>query len=155
MDRAERALTDEEIVRIGDTYHAWRGSVPRERCRPTRMFRGFCKSVTLDDIRAAGYVLTPGRYVGAAAAEDDGEPVAEKIARLTKDLLAALDESARLDEVVREQVERAAVQVRLGDHLDFSNGSGSRPRGSKGRFPVYGANGAIGYATRAQRQSAR
>ncbi|MDT5258610.1 MAG: hypothetical protein QOD10_3690 [Mycobacterium sp.] len=38
------------------------------------------------------------------------------------------------------------MQVRLGDHLDFSSGSGSRPRGSKGRFPVYGANGAIGYA---------
>jgi hypothetical protein len=38
------------------------------------------------------------------------------------------------------------VQVRLGDHLDFSSGRGSRPRGSKGRFPVYGANGAIGYA---------
>jgi hypothetical protein len=39
------------------------------------------------------------------------------------------------------------VQVRLGDQLDFSNGRGSRPRGSKGQFPVYGANGAIGYAS--------
>ena len=44
--------------------------------------------------------------MGAPTAEDDGEPVDEKIARLTQDLLAALDESARLDEVVREQVER-------------------------------------------------
>jgi type I restriction enzyme M protein len=44
--------------------------------------------------------------VGAPAADDDGEPVDAKIARLTDDLVAALDESARLDQVVREQVER-------------------------------------------------
>ena len=82
-----------------------------DRSRPPKALTyqdvpGFCKSASLDDIRAAGYALTPGRYVGAPTAEDDGEPVDEKIARLTEDLLAALDESARLDEVVREQVER-------------------------------------------------
>lgn len=102
VNRAERVLTDDEITSIGNAYNTWCGSkdilyedVP-----------GFCKSVTLDEIRAAGYTLTPGRYVGAAAAADDGEPVDEKIARLTADLLTALDESARLDGVVREQVER-------------------------------------------------
>ena len=62
--------------------------------------------VPLADIAAAGYPLTPGRYVGAAAAEDDGEPVDQKIARLTKDLLTAMDESARLETVVRRHVER-------------------------------------------------
>ena len=60
----------------------------------------------IDEIRAADYVLTPGRYVGAPAVEDDGEAVGDKVARLTKDLLAALDESARLEQMVREQVER-------------------------------------------------
>ena len=44
--------------------------------------------------------------MGAPVAEDDGEPVDEKIARLSKDLLAALDESARLEKIVREQLER-------------------------------------------------
>ncbi len=107
VDRAERALTTEEVVRIGDTYHAWRGS--RSAAMKGLGYQdvpGFCKSVPLDGIRAAGYTLTPGRYVGAAAAGDDGEPTADKVARLTKELLAALDESARLDGVVREQVER-------------------------------------------------
>lgn len=107
VDRAERALTDEEIGRIGDTYHAWTGG-------PSVLTKGlgyqdvpgFCRSVSLDDIRATGYSLTPGRYVGPADAGDDREPAGEKVARLTKDLLAALDESARLDSVVREQVER-------------------------------------------------
>jgi type I restriction enzyme M protein len=107
VDRAERVLTDEEIVRIGDTYHAWRGSRSAVAKGATyEDVRGFCKSVTLTDIRAAGYALTPGRYVDAPAAEDDGEPIADKVQRLTKELLGALDESARLDGVVREQVER-------------------------------------------------
>jgi type I restriction enzyme M protein len=105
VDRAERALTNEEVVRIGDTFHAWRGSVSAKGIAYQDV-PGFCKSVSLADIAAAGYPLTPGRYVGAAAAEDDGEPVDQKIARLTKDLLAAMDESARLETIVRRHVER-------------------------------------------------
>ena len=107
VDRAERALTHEEVVRIGDTYHAWRGSPSSAAKGLTYQdVPGFCGSVSLDDIAAAGYTLTPGRYVGAPAAEDDGEPVGQKIARLTGDLLAALDESARREDAVRQQVER-------------------------------------------------
>ena len=70
---------------------------------------GFCKSATLAEIKAAGYALTPGRYVDAVEAEDDGEHVDAKVARLTKDLLQAFDESARLENVVREQMERLNV----------------------------------------------
>ena len=107
VDRTERALTHEEVVRIGDTYHAWCGSASAAtKGIIYQDVLGFCKSASLDEIRAAHYTLTPGRYVGAPAADDDGEPVDEKIARLTKDLLAVLDESARLETVVREQVER-------------------------------------------------
>ncbi|HWS92848.1 MAG TPA: type I restriction-modification system subunit M [Mycobacterium sp.] len=107
VDRAERALTHEEVARIGDTYHAWCGS--ESAATKGLVYQdvpGFCTSAALGDIAAAGYTLTPGRYVGAPPAEDDGEPVDEKIARLTGDLLVALDESARLEKVVREQVER-------------------------------------------------
>jgi type I restriction enzyme M protein len=107
VDRAERALTSEEVARIADTYHAWRGSESAVmKGLAYQDVPGFCKSVTLAEIRAAGYALTPGRYVGAPAAEDDGEPAGDKVQRLTKELLAALDESARLDGVVRDQVER-------------------------------------------------
>jgi type I restriction enzyme M protein len=107
VDRAERALTGEEVVRIGDTYHAWSGSMSAAAKGLTYQdVPGFCKSASLDEIRAAGYALTPGRYVGAPAAGDDGEPVDEKIARLSRDVLAALDESARLEKLVRDQVER-------------------------------------------------
>lgn len=107
VDRAERALSDEDIVRIGDTYHAWRGSKSAaSKGVAYEDVPGFCKSATLTEIKAADYALTPGRYVGAAEVEDDGEPIDEKIARLTKELLAAFDESARLEKVVRQQLER-------------------------------------------------
>ena len=107
VDRAERALTDEEIVRIGDTYHAWRGAKSALAKGITYQdVPGFCQSVSLDEVRAAGHVLTPGRYVDAPTAQADGEPVADRIARLTDELLDALDESTRLEQVVRRQVGR-------------------------------------------------
>ena len=72
---------------------------------------GFCKSATRDDIRGHGYVLTPGRYVGAAAAEDDGEPFAEKMARLTAELRAQVAEGRRLDEAIRENLEGLGYDI--------------------------------------------
>ena len=102
VNRAERVLTDDEITSIGRAYNTWRES----KDASYQDVPGFCRSVPIDEIRAAEYVLTPGRYVGAPAGEDDGEAVGDKVARLTKDLLAALDESARLEQTVREQVER-------------------------------------------------
>ncbi|MFH5207412.1 type I restriction-modification system subunit M [Antrihabitans sp. NCIMB 15449] len=107
VDRAERALSDEEIVRIGDAYHSWRGSTSAvSKSLSYEDVPGFCKSATLAEIKAADYALTPGRYVGAADVEDDGEPMDEKIARLSGELLAAFDESARLEKVVRRQLGR-------------------------------------------------
>ncbi|MGB4891192.1 MAG: N-6 DNA methylase, partial [Propionicimonas sp.] len=67
---------------------------------------GFCYSASLAEIKDADYALTPGRYVGTAAIEDDGVDLDEKIRQLAGELLAALDESARLDAVVREQLGR-------------------------------------------------
>ncbi len=101
VDRAERALSDDDIARIAGTFAAWRGIEGEYDDVP-----GFCRSVPTAEIKAAGYALTPGRYVGTAAVEDDGEPLDEKIERLTKELLEAMDESARLDAVVREQLGR-------------------------------------------------
>ncbi|GEP37517.1 type I restriction endonuclease subunit M [Nocardioides psychrotolerans] len=104
VDRAERDLSREDIKRIGDTYHAWRGT--KSATRKYADTPGFCKSATLAEIKAADYALTPGRYVGAAESEADGEEIEVKIERLTKELLAAFDESARFEAVVRKQLER-------------------------------------------------
>ncbi|GIF20842.1 type I restriction enzyme M protein [Actinoplanes tereljensis] len=99
VDRTERVLTDGDIARIAHSYHAWRG--PSYADVP-----GFCFSASLEQVAANDHVLNPGRYVGAAsAAEDpDAEPAADRIARLTKELFAQFDESARLEAAVREQL---------------------------------------------------
>src|SRR5207248_80048 len=101
VDRAERALSNDDIAKIADTYHAWRGTRSAAQKHLTyEDVPGFCKSVGVADIKAADYALTPSRYVGAAEVEEDGEPIDEKIQRLTKELLHAFDESARLEKVV-------------------------------------------------------
>jgi type I restriction enzyme M protein len=107
VDRAERSLSDEDIAKIADAFHAWRGTQSAvEKGVTYADVPGFCKSVSLADIKATDYALTPGRYVGAAGAEVDGEPIDQKIQRLTKELLAQFDESARMEKVVRQQLER-------------------------------------------------
>ena len=65
---------------------------------------GFCKSATLDDIKANDYVLTPGRYVGAAEIEDDGVPFEHKMTELTWTLYRQMAESEKLDAVIRENL---------------------------------------------------
>ena len=107
VDRAERALSDEEIAKIASTFHAWRGTESAATAGLTYEDEaGFCYSATLAKIKDADYALTPGRYVGAADVEDDGEPLEEKIDRLTVELLVQFEESARLEQVVREQLGR-------------------------------------------------
>jgi len=105
VDRAERSLADTDIAQIAGTFHAWRGSASAEDA-VYEDIPGFCYSATLAEIKAADYALTPGRYVGAAAVADDGEPIEEKVARLQAKLFAAFDESERLAAVVREQLGR-------------------------------------------------
>ncbi|MBF6253127.1 type I restriction-modification system subunit M [Nocardia farcinica] len=107
VDRAERALSDEDIARIADSYHAWRGTVSAAKKRLTyEDVPGFCRSISLEEIKEASYTLTPGRFVGAAPDADDDEPVDLKVARLAAELVAALEKSAECDRIVREQLER-------------------------------------------------
>ncbi|WP_404444475.1 type I restriction-modification system subunit M [Microbacterium marinum] len=106
VDRAERALSDEDIAKIAGTFHAWRGIKSDAAPEEYADIPGFCYSAPLAEIKAADYALTPGRYVGASEIEDDGEPIEEKLARLRAELEAQFAESARLADVVREQLGR-------------------------------------------------
>ncbi|GAA1926957.1 class I SAM-dependent DNA methyltransferase [Streptomyces sodiiphilus] len=109
VDRTERILTEEDLEKISDTYHAWRGTKSaKDKGLTYEDVPGYCYSATIEEIEKHDYVLTPGRYVGAAeiAEDPDAEPVEERIARLTKELFEQMDESARLDAVVREQLGR-------------------------------------------------
>ncbi len=92
--RVLKELTDADISKIAGTYHAWRGD---DGAGEYADVPGFCRSSTLEEIRKHGHVLTPGRYVGAEATEDDGEPFVEKMRRLTASLREQQAEGARLD----------------------------------------------------------
>ena len=65
---------------------------------------GFCKSTTLAEVQENGNVLTPGRYVGAEAQEEDSEPFADTIAHLTEKLTEQMAEARRLDDAIRENL---------------------------------------------------
>jgi type I restriction enzyme M protein len=97
VDRTHRELTDEDITRIARTYHAWRGEKDAGEYADVP---GFCKSATLDEVRKHGHVLTPGRYVGAEARDEDDEPFAQKMARLVAQLRDQQAEAQRLDEAI-------------------------------------------------------
>jgi type I restriction enzyme M protein len=96
-DRVHRELTDADIAKIAGTYHAWRGDKDAGEYAD---MPGFCKRATLEEIRKHGHVLTPGRYVGAEATEDDGEPFEEKMRRLTAMLREQQTEAAKLDAAI-------------------------------------------------------
>jgi len=103
VDRTHNELTAAHIARIAGAYHAWRGEpgLPPYADAP-----GFCRAATLDEMRGHGYVLTPGRYVGAEEVEDDGEPFEEKMTRLVETLEQQFAESAQLEQAIRQNLQR-------------------------------------------------
>ncbi|SOB95223.1 class I SAM-dependent DNA methyltransferase [Rhodobacter maris] len=103
VDRTRREFSDADIARIADTYHAWRlgegyADVP-----------GFCKSASLEEIRSHGHVLTPGRYVGAEAAEEDETPFTERFAALQEQLEAQFAEAEELTATIRARLAGVGV----------------------------------------------
>ena len=92
----------EDIAAIAQTYHAWRGEAKDSVYEDQA---GYCKSATLEDMRKHDYVLTPGRYVGAAPLEDDGIPFETKMTELSQTLYGQMEASAKLDEVIRKNLE--------------------------------------------------
>ncbi|GAB6191291.1 type I restriction-modification system subunit M [Desulfocastanea catecholica] len=102
VDRTHKELTTEDIAVIARTYHAWRGEAKDGSYEDVP---GYCKAATQEDIKSNDYVLTPGRYVGAAEIEDDGVPFEEKMTELTQTLYRQMEESERLDSVIRQNLE--------------------------------------------------
>jgi type I restriction enzyme M protein len=96
-DRTHKELTDDDIARVADTYHAWRGEKDAGKYKD---MPGFCKSATLEEIRKNDHILTPGRYVGTETQEEDSEPFEEKMKRLTTTLRQQQAEATKLDAVI-------------------------------------------------------
>ena len=120
ISRTQKELDVEDIEKIAATYHAWRSGsdgAPAPSASSNEKDKagasslpdykdqlGYCKSATLEEIRKHDYVLTPGRYVGAAALEDDGIPFETKMKDLSSTLYAQMEESAKLDAIIRDNL---------------------------------------------------
>jgi type I restriction enzyme M protein len=102
VDRTRRELTKSEIERIAQTCRAWRGErdAGEYTDRP-----GFCKSVSLDEVRKHDHVLTPGRYVGSEALAEETIPFVEHLAELQKRLTSQFAEGARMQESIQRNLD--------------------------------------------------
>ncbi|MYK32900.1 MAG: SAM-dependent methyltransferase, partial [Boseongicola sp. SB0670_bin_30] len=103
VDRTRREFSDEDIAKIAGAYRAWRGAPD---AAPYEDEPGFCRSATLEEIREHGHALTPGRYVGAAAVEDDGVPFEDRMTRLAARLREQQADGAKLDAVIGKNLEQ-------------------------------------------------
>lgn len=100
-DRTHRELSEEDIQKIADAYHAWRGEAEAGEYEDVK---GFCKAAKLEDVREHEYILTPGRYVGIEDVEEDSEPFDEKMQRLTGELAEMFAKSRHLEEEIRQRL---------------------------------------------------
>ena len=106
VSRRNKALSDEDVKKIADTYHGWRGQNGYEDVA------GFCKSASLEEIEKHGFILTPGRYVGMKEEEEDGEEFEKKMKRLTSELSEKMEEGKRLDEEIKKTIEGIGFKLK-------------------------------------------
>jgi type I restriction enzyme M protein len=106
VDRTRKEFSEDDIAKIAGTYHAWRGEPEAGEYEDVP---GFCKSTTLEEIRAHNHVLTPGRYVGATAAEEDNVPFEERFAELKAKLKGQFAEAEELSALIQTPASRACA----------------------------------------------
>ena len=107
IDRTHKAFSDEDIKKIADTYHAYRGTNGQKY----EDIPGFCKAAHLDEIVKNDYVLTPGRYVGLPEEEEDDESYDEKMTRLTSELKEQFAESNKLQAEIKDVLKELGYEI--------------------------------------------
>ena len=100
--RKQKEMSPDEVTRIATAYHAWRGEADAGEYEDVP---GFCRSADKEEIAKHNFVMTPGRYVGHRAAEEDDEPFEEKFTRLMGDLYGQFAQGRRLEKEIKERLE--------------------------------------------------
>jgi type I restriction enzyme M protein len=108
VSRRLRVFEEQDINKIADTYHQW-----RNLDGTYADVEGFCKSASLEEVKANNHVLSPGRYVGSEAEEDDGIPFEEKMRLLTEELAQQFEEGIELEKRIRESL----TQIGFGERF--------------------------------------
>ncbi|HXL56629.1 MAG TPA: class I SAM-dependent DNA methyltransferase [Chitinophagaceae bacterium] len=115
VNRRLRVFSNADVQKIAHVYHTWRNNpavrIPELDSGVHKDVAGFCKTATLDEIRANNYVLSPGRYVGTEAEEDDGISFEEKMQKLTAELMEQFEESERLEEEIKRNLKSLRVEI--------------------------------------------
>lgn len=101
VSRTLKEFSDEDIQKVAQTYHAWRGT----NDKPYEDIAGFCKVANLEEVKNNEYILTPGRYVGLADVEEDEEPFEQKMERITSELSEQFAKSKELEDQIRKSLE--------------------------------------------------
>uniref|UniRef100_UPI0015D6F4DE N-6 DNA methylase n=2 Tax=Staphylococcus TaxID=1279 RepID=UPI0015D6F4DE len=101
VSRTLKEFSDEDIQKVAQTYHAWRGTNDKSY----EDIAGFCKVADLEEVKNNEYILTPGRYVGLADVEEDSEPFEQKMERITADLSEQFAKSKELEDQIRKSLE--------------------------------------------------
>ena len=101
INRKNRELSDEDIAKVSEIYHNYKA-----QSSDYQDIAGFCKVAELDEIKEHDFVLTPGRYVGVEEAEEDSEPFADKMKRLTTDLDGQFAKSHELEAKIKDNLEK-------------------------------------------------
>jgi type I restriction enzyme M protein len=103
VSRTQIEFTDDDLQRLGQTYHRWRGTEFSDGAAYADE-AGFCYSASLEEVEKHGFVLTPGRYVGAVVENDDDEAFADKMDLLAAQLTEEMAKGRELDEIIRERL---------------------------------------------------
>jgi len=106
ISRKHRALTEDDIAKISETYHNW-----RNKNGNYADVAGFCKSAAIKEVEESNFVLTPGRYVGAEDIEDDGIPFEEKVAEITSQLSEQFAKSIELQQRIKENLAKIGIEL--------------------------------------------
>ena len=107
VDRTRREFSAEDVAKIADTYHAWRSkpeALEKRGLTPYADVPGFCRSAAPEEVAKQGYILTPGRYVGAEDVQDDGVPFEERFSELRERLAAQFAEGRELEARIEESL---------------------------------------------------
>jgi type I restriction enzyme M protein len=104
--RKNKAFTDIDIAKISEAYHSW-----RNKTGAYQDIQGFCKAVSLDEIEANNYVLTPGRYVGTEEIQDDGITFDEKITIITSNLKEHFAKSIELQDRIKSNLKKVGIEL--------------------------------------------
>jgi type I restriction enzyme M protein len=107
ISRTQIELTDEEVARIADSYHSWRGTTDNQYADQP----GYCKSATLEEVAAASFALSPGRYVGAPESEEDEVAFEERMATLVDQLADEMAENERLAQGVKDALAKVGYEL--------------------------------------------